>query len=438
MENSKEKLKGKTWLAIVIISLVGQVAWAIENNFFNLFIRDVFNANLNQIALMVSLSAVAATITTLLIGALSDKIGKRKIFICLGYILWGVTIIIFALMQKWAEHLSILMGISSASIGVSLVIIFDCIMTFFGSSANDACYNAWLTDISDDSNRGKVEGINSAMPLVAMLMVFGGAMFLSREVDGKTTYDYNILFLIIGIAVILIGVLSFFIVDESKVKGQQEEKYLKKIFYGFRPSVIKTNKILYLVLLTFCLFNISTQVFMPYFVIYLNILLHENYVLIMAPAIVLGAVFTVLYGKVIDKFGYLKSLPITFGLYIIGLITLSVFKITAFVFIGSLLMLCGFLGSNAVFGAMIREKTPTDEAGSFQGIRIIVQVLIPMLIGPWIGSLVSSGGDDFGFGVVGDSYTPSQFIFLAGAVVSLLLVIPYYFTCKSLKNNPNP
>ena len=39
MEALKTKLKGKTWLVIIIISLFGQVAWAIENNFFNLYIR---------------------------------------------------------------------------------------------------------------------------------------------------------------------------------------------------------------------------------------------------------------------------------------------------------------------------------------------------------------------------------------------------------------
>ena len=36
MEKINNKLKGKTWLVIVIISLFGQVAWTIENNFFNL------------------------------------------------------------------------------------------------------------------------------------------------------------------------------------------------------------------------------------------------------------------------------------------------------------------------------------------------------------------------------------------------------------------
>ena len=77
------KLGKKTWLSIVIFSLVGQIAWTMENMFYNLYIVDQFNATSNAIALMVSLSAVTATLTTLFMGALSDKIGKRKIFISL-------------------------------------------------------------------------------------------------------------------------------------------------------------------------------------------------------------------------------------------------------------------------------------------------------------------------------------------------------------------
>ena len=61
--------------------------------------------------------------------------------------------------------------IASASLGVALVILLDCLMTFFGSTANDASYNAYLTEITDETNRGKVEGVNSAMPLVSILIV---------------------------------------------------------------------------------------------------------------------------------------------------------------------------------------------------------------------------------------------------------------------------
>ena len=53
------------------------------------------------------------------------------------------------------------------------MIVLDCVMTFFGSSANDAAFNAWVTDVTDDGNRGRVEAVLAVMPLVAMLVVFG-------------------------------------------------------------------------------------------------------------------------------------------------------------------------------------------------------------------------------------------------------------------------
>ena len=69
------KLGKKTWLSIVIFSLVGQIAWTMENMFYNLYIVNQFNASPSSIALMVSLSAVTATLSTLFMGAFSDFIG---------------------------------------------------------------------------------------------------------------------------------------------------------------------------------------------------------------------------------------------------------------------------------------------------------------------------------------------------------------------------
>ena len=71
----KEKKNTRFYLALVIFSLVGQVAWVMENMYLNVFIYERFNADQNAISAMVAASAVAATVTTLLIGALSDKLG---------------------------------------------------------------------------------------------------------------------------------------------------------------------------------------------------------------------------------------------------------------------------------------------------------------------------------------------------------------------------
>lgn len=427
-----KELGKKSWLAIVLFSLCGQVAWTIENMLFNVFIQNEFNATLNDIALMVSASAISATLTTLFMGAYSDKIGKRKIFICGGYILWGLSIMAFALLK--VENLSKIFGqtINAFALGVGLTIGFDCLMTFFGSTANDAAFNAWMTDTTDTTNRGKVEGVNSAMPLIAILVVFGGKML----VEGSP-YEWTIIFLTIGIIILLVGILGIFIIKEPQLEVKNEP-YFKNIFYGFRPSVIKKNSLLYIFLLGMCIFSISIQVFMPYLILYFtNTLQLENYVLIFAPAIILAAAFTVFYGKLIDKYGFIKTSIISLSIYLVGLILLGLLTNIVFVFIGTLFMMMGYLSLGACFNASIRDYTPEDKVGLFQGIRIFVSVLIPMLVGPWIGSILSGNTSEGFLGVAGDAYTPSSLIFIAGCVIGLLTFGVIYLVSLKKKGEAN-
>ncbi len=420
---TRTPIPGRTWFVIILLSLVGQVAWAIENNFFNLFIQDVFGASLADVALMVSASALTATATTLLVGAWSDRIGRRKAFIVVGTILWGVSIGIFALLQTISASLA-KDAAAAAALGITLTIVFDCIMTFFGSSANDSTFNAWLTDITDDTNRGRVEGVNSAMPLLSMLAVFGGAMFLMIVgPDGSVTYNYPLFFTIIGALVVACGIVAGVLLPDSHPQPQRDRNYLADIAYGFRPAAWREHKMLYLVLAAYCVFAVAMQVIMPYYVLYLRLpyILGESYVFVMAPCIIIAAVFTMCYGRRVDKVGFSRSIPVPLVLFLAGCVVLTFLTGTAAVFVGSMLMLSGYLGAVACFGAEIRNNTPTDRVGLFQGIRIFMIVLIPMLIGPWIGAAVSAGSASMvGFGVVGDGFSPSSLIFLAGAVVGLL------------------
>ena len=429
-----KKLGGKFWASLVIFSLTGQIAWVIENMYFNVFIYKMFGADPGAISAMVAASAISATLTTIFIGALSDKIGKRKIFISGGYILWGISILSFALIRLDVINAVFPATVSAMSIGVSLVIIMDCVMTFFGSSANDACFNAWLTDMTEDGGRGKAEGINSMMPLLAVLAVFGGFMAF----DLNKAESWTLIYIIIGVSVILIGVLGIFIIDESTVKIESNNKYFQNIFYGFRPKVIKENKTLYVSLVCFAIFGISIQIFMPYLILYYNVSLKmDNYVLIMAPAIILAAIFTALYGKVYDKKGFKKAVIPATLLLSLGFVILFFFKDTTFVFIGSLLMMCGNLSGSAVFGAMIRDNTPKGKSGMFQGLRIVCQVLIPGIIGPYIGALVLSNAEM----IVNDdgtkSFVPNEYIFLAALGAALILLLALFFEFKMLKKETN-
>ncbi len=411
------KLDKKFWIAMIIFGLMGQVAWVVENMYFNVFIYKMFNASAAEISAMVMASAVVAALTTIIMGAVSDKVGKRKAFMSIGYIIWGLSIISFAYIKS-----------------VMMTIVMDCVMTFFGSTANDAAYNAWLTDKGDETNRGRIEGFNSMMPLVAILVVFGG--FMSFNLD--THKAWTTIYYIIGIATIIIGVLGLFIIEDAPDLRKEEKSYAETLIYSFRPAVIKENTNLYSVLAAFAVFGISIQIFMPYLIIYYEKTLGiTNYVLIMAPAIIAAAIVTALYGKVYDNYGFNFSIRIPVAMLALGCFMLYVGREILPVFVGSLFMMSGYLTGMSVFGARIRDLIPENRAGQFQGVRIIGQVFVPGLIGPAIGAAVLKNAELITNSDGTTSFLPNANIWKAAIIVLAALVLVLMLIKRRFADNRN-
>ena len=418
------KTQGKKfWTALVLFGLVGQVAWVVENMYLNVFIYKMFHASAAAISTMVGASAVTATVTTILMGALSDRVGKRKLFICGGYIDWGISIAAFGMIRM--DVLTPMCGTvaAAASLGVTLVIVLDCVMTFLGSTANDAAYNAWLTDVGDESNRGKIEGINSMMPLISILLVFGGFMGLNQD----KADSWLIIFTVIGVIVLVIGVVGIFLIQDVKEKCMStkgKESYMENLLYSFRISTWREIKLLYAVVGAFALFGISIQTFMPYLILYYEQTLQmKNYVIVMAPAIIIAAIVTAVYGSLYDQLGFQKSIWPCIIVLVSGYVMLLFAKPTLPVFIGSVLMMCGYLMGMAIFGAMIRENIPEKMAGRFQGLRIIGQVLIPGVIGPAISAWALRNAKQIENNDGTFSFLPNGNIWLAAIVTALAVVI---------------
>ena len=201
------KLGARKWAALILIGLFGQFAWTIENMYFNVFLYNTISTDPGYIAAMVGWSAAAATLTTLLMGALSDRLGKRKLFICGGYLLWGLSTAAFGLITP-ENAARLFPGVPAAAAAATMVVVMDCVMTFFGSTANDAAFNAYVTDVTDDSNRGRAESVLAILPLVSMLVIFGVFDGLTQQGRWKEFFG------IFGGAVSLVGLAAFFLVKD--------------------------------------------------------------------------------------------------------------------------------------------------------------------------------------------------------------------------------
>ena len=257
----EKKLSKKIWLNIIIFNFMGGVAWNLENMFFNTFLYNsiyggvsasLYNgvmAPTTAIKYMVTLSAIVAVATTFIMGTFSEKMKKRKVFISVGYILWGIITAAFGLISK--ENIASMLGLSDdvkiLAATVWAVIIMDMIMTFMGSTSNDSAFNAWLNDVTNTHVRPKVETALMFIGVFSMLAVMG-----IGGLAEKGTISYTMFFIGLGSFVSLSGIYGLFALEEPEIKGEKtNSNYWSDLFYGFRPSVIKENFILFLLLWVF-------------------------------------------------------------------------------------------------------------------------------------------------------------------------------------------
>lgn len=357
-KQSESKLSGRIWFNLCLFGFVGQVAWNLENMYYNTFMYNTVYeggavtgtlSSMTAIRLMVALSAATAVITTFIMGNLSDKMNKRKVFISVGYLIWGVITASFGFLTK--ENIGNLFGITDTAKVVTAtaitIIAMDCIMTFVGSTSNDSAFNAWVTDITTPKNRATAESVLAILPVVALVAVvlFGGMI---DSIGG-----YSNFFFILGGFVILCGVIGLFTLEDSRNGERTPNKnYWKDLVYGFKPSVIKENNKLYIALAAVCIYSTAVQIFFPYLLIYLDHGLGfkiENLIQYITPPVLIAAPFVLLavgaaiigMGKVIDKVGKKSLVFVAAILFIVGLIAASFAKTIGTFFIAALPLFAG-------------------------------------------------------------------------------------------------
>lgn len=427
-----EKFSRKNWFLLLLFGTIGQIAWSVENMFFNAFVYDDVAKSLDTVTLMVQLSGIAATVVTLIAGTLSDKLGNRRSFISFGYTIWGFTVALFGCLAP--ANISAVFGLpldKAVEVALVLVVVGDCVMTVFGSTANDAAFNAWVTDNTKPSYRGQIESILSILPLIALLIVAGGFGIIKGLVGG-----YQNVFIGLGVLITICGIVGIFLFKDSP--DITKSGSFRDIIYGFRPSVIKGHLTFYATLLSVAIFGITFQIFMPYLIIFMSKCLGFSdieYSAVFAIAILVGAAVNVYLGKLSDKMSKTKLLYVAsivtsiglFGMYFASKIN-SHTPLLIFFGIGGFVMICGNIFSSALNGAILRDNTPEGAVGKMQGIRMVAGVLIPMIAGPAIGNAINKTSGEMleGADAMTSAYLPAGEIFLAGAIFALLAlaVIP--------------
>ncbi len=455
---SKSRLGGRIWFNIILFGFIGQIAWAVENMFFNTFLyNSVYNGAsqnavngsidvMSAISTMVAASASFTVIATFLMGTLSDKIGRRKPFLSIGYILWGIVTAAFGAISRdnTASFFHLTDEVKILTLTVTAVIIMDCVMSFIGSTGNDAAFNAWVTDVTNTHNRATVESVLALLPLIATAGVMGLAGFVG-------SIGYDIIFIVLGAIVAVCGIIGLFTIKESNVKAEAktDNSYWQNLVYSFRPAVVKENKKLYLALFANCLSSTAFQVFFPYIFIYLGNVMNFSLDTVMAsltPAIIAVAAVVVIIavtliitaGKLMDKLGKQKFMVFSVILYALGLFAAGFAKSIVIFFIAAVPALAGWALFTIAIGASVRDFMPEDKVGAFQGIRIVFFVLIPMIIGPFIGNIVcrfSQFTYTNDYGVV--TSAPGNAMFWAAAAAAILTLIPVFILKKNTHRAKN-
>ena len=312
----------------------------------------------------------------------------------------------------------------------------DCVMTFFGSTANDAAFNAFVTDNTSPGNRGKVESILSVLPMFSMILIVLIAGFNSADVNGGR---WDIFFYIVGGITSIIGVALIFVLPKDVEKPDNQETYVKNIFYGFRPSVIKENPLLYITLIGFCVFSIAIQVFFPYLIVYIQKtreIVDMPYMITIGVVLLTSSIVTIILGLFMDKIGKNKLLIPAISVCALGALLFFFARGMAFIIVAGIVLMSGYMVSVAVFGAKVRDYTPKNKAGLFQGIRMIFVVLIPMVTGPYIGQGFSyinadTFPNEYGQMVI----KPNEFIFIGTLIVLVLSLIPVIILLRKEKQH---
>jgi len=365
-----------------------------EQNYFNTYLDHVLFLPEIYISVMVALSATMGLIMMFVWGIFSDntrsKYGRRRPYLLIG-IIAGIGMIIFGLSQNYY-----------------LCLLLDVVIVGIASNAYLVAERALIPDTVEVEKRGRANGIINMVSYIGLLvgvafLLLGNELFGVPDPRPGATgtiipqEGHFILLSVGGLVFAIVGILGFiFIKERPVVELPEKKKFLQEFKQTFNLKELKTQKEFYKMTLAYVIFQsgiASVMTFLFLFIFDLGLPTLEL-LLIIGIAFPIVFIVTLYLGKIADKFGRKRFIPLLIVIVSIGFLPIPFTKTGSSVNLLLLLIffpfvLVGVLALITPLNAWAQDLLPIDKRGKFTGIFNIVQT-VSQIIGSFAGGIVAT------------------------------------------------
>ena len=210
MDNQKKRIPIQVYI-LGAVSFFNDMASEMLYPIIPIFITEILHAPVAVVGLIDGVAAGVSSFLQSIFGYLSDKFGKRKVFVVGGYATSGLSKLIIALSYTWP------------------VVFIGRVADKFGKGLRTGARDAMLLESTDENNKGLVFGIHRTLdsagavvgPIIALILL--------------QAFDQNIrLILYVATIPTLISIILFIFVKESKKAVSAKSKH--KIIFSLTKS----------------------------------------------------------------------------------------------------------------------------------------------------------------------------------------------------------
>lgn len=378
----------RTYWILMYGFFIDRIGGALFFPFLALYITDHFQVGMTEVGKIFALFAIASLIGSFIGGALTDKLGRKKMAI-FGLLISGLSSLLLA-------------RINDLNLLYLIVLFFG-----FFSSIGEPAQTAMVADILPEDKRNEGYGI---LRVIANL-----AVVIGPAVGGiLAARSYMIIFVLDAIlSTITAGIVLFYLPETKPEKqGDELQDSIANTFKGY-GLVIRDKVFMAIVIFTmfstivYMQMNSTLSVFLRDFH---NIKLQQfGYLMSMNAAIVV--VFQFWVSRKIKRFAPMLTLAAGTFFYMIGFSMYGFTNTYLWFILAMIIITVGEMIVSPTSQALIALLAPEDKRGRYMALFSFGWIL-PSMVGP------------LAAGIILDNYNPN-WVWYAGGILTLISAVGY-------------